>query len=178
MGIRPHDKREKDLFDQIQTADKKIRKKTRLLLPRLKDSITISYENVIFIVIAIIMSCIISFSLGVEKGRQDIGHRTEVSYDRKGASYPKQTHTESIASAKKRRKATGYIIQLAAFVKITSAKEEAERLKREGYDANIKKSGTYYQLYIGGFERREAAERAIKKLKERYADCYIRKIGG
>ncbi|MDP2921684.1 MAG: hypothetical protein Q8O12_04900 [Candidatus Omnitrophota bacterium] len=59
-----------DLFDS-QAADKKIRRKTRFLLPDVKNSITISYETMIFYIIGFVMACIIVFSLGVEKGRYD-----------------------------------------------------------------------------------------------------------
>lgn len=178
MGIRSRDRGEKDLFGQIQIADKKIRKKTRFLLPRLKNEITLSYENIIFIVIAFIMSCIIFFSLGVEKGRHDIGRQVETAYSRGATQNPpaaEETYVEDTRPVKEERKTAEYIIQLAAFTKIPSANEEAERLKLEGYNVSIKKTGSYYQLYIGGFKKRKTAERAIKKLKEKYSDCYILK---
>ena len=52
-------------------TNKKIRKKTRFLLPDAKNSTTISYEAAIFYIIGFVMACIIAFSLGVEKGRHD-----------------------------------------------------------------------------------------------------------
>jgi len=60
-----------DLFEQAHTADKKIRRKTRFLLPDVKNSMTVSYETLIFCMIGFVMACIIVFSLGVEKGRYD-----------------------------------------------------------------------------------------------------------
>ena len=72
--MRFQDRLEKDLFEQVKAADAKIGRKTRFLLPRVKKSISLSYENIIFLAIAFIMTSIIFFSLGVEKGRRDVGY--------------------------------------------------------------------------------------------------------
>ena len=71
MNIKTQEKTQNDLFEQAQTADKKIRRKTRFLLPDVKNSMTVSYETAIFYMIGFVMACIIIFSLGVEKGRHD-----------------------------------------------------------------------------------------------------------
>lgn len=71
MNIKSQEKTQSDLFEQAQTVDRKIRKKTRLLLPDVKNNLTISYETTIFFMIGFVMACIIVFSLGVEKGRYD-----------------------------------------------------------------------------------------------------------
>ncbi|MFA5389367.1 MAG: hypothetical protein WC312_06420 [Candidatus Omnitrophota bacterium] len=71
MAIKAQEKTQSDLFDQIQTVDKKIRKKTRFLLPDIRNNATFSYETIIFYMIGFVMACIITFSLGVEKGRYD-----------------------------------------------------------------------------------------------------------
>ncbi len=160
------DKGEKDLFDETQTADKKIRKKTGFPLPRIKKSTSLSYENLIFLAIGFVMCCIISFSLGVEKGRRDVNHvRRKATPAGQPASRPeKETAT---------RLQKNYIIQLAAFRKLGSAEEERIKLKKDGYRADVKKSGDYYQVYIGGFNKKQGAQRLLRKLKEKYKDCYI-----
>ncbi|MCX5693384.1 MAG: hypothetical protein NTX47_06910 [Candidatus Omnitrophica bacterium] len=78
MNIRTQEKTQNDLFEQAQAADKKIRRKTRFLLPDVKNSMTISYETAIFYMIGFVMACIIIFSLGVEKGRHDEKERRMV----------------------------------------------------------------------------------------------------
>jgi hypothetical protein len=70
--MSPQDKTQNDLFEQARNADKQLKRKTRFLLLDIRNSLTLSYETVIFFVIAFLMACIISFSLGVEKGRYDI----------------------------------------------------------------------------------------------------------
>jgi len=67
-------KDQSDLFGQYHAIDNQIRKKAHFLLPNIKNSVTLSYENIIFILIGFLMSCIIFFSLGVEKGRHDINY--------------------------------------------------------------------------------------------------------
>ncbi|MDP2911868.1 MAG: hypothetical protein Q8N76_06025 [Candidatus Omnitrophota bacterium] len=71
MNMKPQEKTQDDLFGQAQDADKKMRRKTRFLLPDAKNSLIISYETMIFGIIGFVMVCIITFSLGVEKGRYD-----------------------------------------------------------------------------------------------------------
>jgi len=165
--MRSQDRREKDLFEQAKIADTKIRKKTRFLLPRVKKSITLSYENIIFLAIAFIMASIIFFSLGVEKGRRDVGH------------IKKETRNQSTETRKqdsKQKIREKYVIQLATFKKKGSAEQELSRLKTDGYEADIRKSGSYYQVYIGGFVKKRDAQRLLEKLKKKYKDSYIKTL--
>ncbi len=71
MTIKSREKNQFDLFEQAQTVDKKIKRKTRFFLPDARNSLTVSYETMIFFMIGFVMVCIIVFSLGVEKGRYD-----------------------------------------------------------------------------------------------------------
>ncbi len=85
MNIKSQEKTQNDLFfDQAHAADKKIRRKTRFLLPDMKNSMTISYETAIFYMIGFVMACIIIFSLGVEKGRNDAKERRAVILQQAG----------------------------------------------------------------------------------------------
>lgn len=68
MSQRFQDRQERDLFNQISPGDKPIKKKAKIFFPDQKKDIAVSYENLIFILIVFIMSSIIFFSLGVEKG--------------------------------------------------------------------------------------------------------------
>ena len=169
MSARFQHKRDRDLFDQSQASDRKIRRKTRILLPRIKKSMAISYENLIFLAIAFVMCCIIFFSAGVEKGRRDVNHVS-------GIEQPAHRDTEVAVQEKdKGRSRDRYIIHMAAFKKNLSAEKEVARLRAEGYEAGIKKTGGYAQVYIGGFENKKKAGRLLRKLKKRYKDSYITK---
>ena len=91
--MKSQEKTQSDLFEQAQTVDKKIRRKTRFLLPDARNSFTISYETMIFFMIGFVMACIIVFSLGVEKGRYDEKKRRliiqqQVTHDIQGQPKP------------------------------------------------------------------------------------------
>ncbi len=162
------DRTERDLFGDTQAADRKIGKKTRFLLPRIKKSTTVSYENIIFLSIGFVMSCIIFFSLGVEKGRRDVNH-----VRREGTRDGKQEVREERAETSAEQIQTRYVIQLATFRGMGSAEEEQAKLKKDGYTAGVRKSGDYYQVYISGFNEKRDAQRLLGRLKVRYKDCYI-----
>ncbi|NQV04257.1 MAG: SPOR domain-containing protein [Candidatus Omnitrophica bacterium] len=176
MSARFQNKGEKDLFDQFQSADREIRKKTKLILPNIKKSLNLSYENIIFIAIGFVMSCIIFFSLGVEAGRRNIGRTS----NREQAVKEEDQDAGQIIKERKVekpriRKNEGYIIQLAAFNKKLPAEAEQAELQKRGYRADVRQSGNYYQLYIQGFDSTEKAQEVLGKLKETYKDCYIKK---
>ncbi len=180
MGAKFHDRGEGDLFDDFHPAEKKIRKKTGLSLPRLKKSLTVSYENIIFIVIAFLMGCIIAFTLGVEKGKNM--RRTVSSAIIKTAETerPRDKTAEASRDTSKitpDRDEAGYVVQLAAFKKIGPANQEHKKLEKLGYKPRIKKSGPYFQVFVGYFDDKNEAQRVRNELKKDYNDCYVKKTG-
>ena len=168
MNLGSQNTGERDLFEQVPAADKKTRKKTAPFLSRIKNRTTYSFENIVLVAILFIMSCIASFSLGVEKGRREVDVTTGLE--------AKKTAPDVQAVTVKADTADKYVIQLASFKESGSAKEEVAALEKLGYNADMKKSGSYYQVYIGFFDNRNGADRLRDKLKERYRDCYIKKL--
>lgn len=167
---------EKDLFEQAHATDKKIKERTRRLLPDIKQNVNLSYENVVFLMIAFVMSCIIFFSLGVEKGRRDKSlSDVKVEYKEQMREDIVQGVVEQQVPDRQSVRPDTYIIQVAAFKKIEAAEQAREKLKKEGYKADIKKSDDYYQIYIGGFESEGAARKMLKQVKLKYSDSYIKK---
>ena len=185
MSQRFQDKQERDLFDQVSPGDKPAKRKAKIFFPDQKKSITVSYENLIFLLIVFIMSSIIFFSLGVEKGRQEtklqippkqISIQEDEDYD---ITIPEPVISEvEVKDIKKDIKGISgnYIIQLAAFKTTQPAEEQAKTLKYDRYTACIKRSGDYYQLYLDGFKNQEEAEKILNRLRTRYKDAYIRKL--
>ncbi len=165
---------ERDLFGEVDAADKKIRKKTGLIGgQQLKNNRLISYENAIFLIICFILSSIIFFSIGVEKGKRDVSSTEKES--KQDASSAK---TEVDIEEQRIENKTGdiYVIQLAAFKTKGSAEDEMNKLRKQGYKADIKKSGYYYQVYIGGFEDKNSAQKITNELKKDFNDCYVKKL--
>lgn len=175
MSAKLQNKGEHDLFEEFHGKDAKLRKKTRFILPHLRKNVEFSYENVIFLIIAFIMTSLMFFSLGVEKGRRE---KTRIGEERPPLDLKMPGVEEKKIEIPKRAEKhpkIKYVIQLAAFTNITSAEEEAGKLKKEGYLAKIKTSGSYYQVFLEGFDNRKNAERILEKLRGKYNDGYIKK---
>ena len=51
----------------------------------------------------------------------------------------------------------GYFIQVATYLKDSTASKEAEELKSEGYPVEIKKKGKFVVVYVGGFADKNVA---------------------
>jgi cell division protein FtsN len=186
-------KKEKDLFEQFQTADEKIREKTKNLLPGIKKSLNLSYENIVFLVIAFVMSCVIFFTLGVEKGRRDVGYVKDKGETRSSQgsqeafrqSLPPVTKSRDLRRIEAKevkaqetsrdREGEYYTVQLAAFRSKEAADRERAELKKNGYNAGIRISGDYYQLFIDGIKTKKDAQTIVNKLKNKYNDCYVKK---
>jgi len=167
---------ERDLFDQSQEDSKRVEKKTTPFIPRLKKGINLSYEGIIFFAVGLVMSCIIAFSLGVEKGRQDAGYVKYVKEEGQPQAGEKKRPLEPKAREVKDVHQVRYIVRLAAFTKRESAEEELAKLKEAGYRAEIGKTGDYYQVYIGRFHKKRMAEKILEKLRAKYKDCYIKEL--
>ena len=174
MGLKFQDKKEKDLFDQVQTVDKKIKKKTEFLLPKIQNSITLSYENTVFIIIGIIMACVIFFSLGVEKGRQDANFTEKVDIEIMPVRTSSYKYLDTEKPKESVRDSVKYVLQVASYQNKKNAEEELRKLRKEGYNAYIKESGQYYQLYVGSFSEKKDINRAFNILSKKYKDCCIK----
>ena len=72
-----------------------------------------------------------------------------------------------------------FTIQIAAFKDKAMAKKAAKELKNKGYDAaisasNLSEKGTWYRVWVGNFVTEEQSEGLLRKLKEKYADSFVR----
>lgn len=147
-------------------------------------------EKRFLIIIAIAISCIISFSLGVKKGKQLSVSNKRVSFDlaeQKSATPPVvvTAAAEKIEENKPQRQEKapprenyreGYTIQLASYKAKKFADREAEALNKKGVSAFIIYKGDYVVLCAGKFSDKEQARDSMKKLKIRYKDCYLRRL--
>jgi len=69
-----------------------------------------------------------------------------------------------------------YTIQVASYGKASYAQTEADRLKKEGFDAFVIQKGKYVILCVGRFPASASAQDVRLKLKKKYKDCFIRKL--
>jgi len=158
------------------------------------------YEKVILFTIGFIITAVIAFSLGVEKGktlavlnsdaRFDIAKRRQPNAE---AARPKYISTqeqpllerknqtpvpksETAAPLKSRDNLQNYTIQLASYKSRTYAQKEADTLKKKGLSPLIVSKGGYAVLYVGSFRDKENAKALLSELGKQYRGCFIRRI--
>lgn len=146
-----------------------------------------NYEKTILLIISLIITGIVSFSLGVEKGKRlsllknsrlDMALKTEPS----DKSMPKKQ--DQVSTIKKEEPVKepeplvkqGYIIQLASYKTKTYAQKEVELLKKRGLSPLVLSKGSYAVLCVGNFSNKETAQSLLSELRKRYKDCYIRRL--
>ncbi len=143
------------------------------------------HEKAVSIAILVLITSIISFSLGVEKGKHIATIKKQdrvnpiVSDNQPAINLHAQNKTveksnKIVVSEKKKR--TKYTIQVATFKTKTYAQREAERLKRKGLEALIIPVGKFMCVCVGNFSKKQEAKLALIRLKEIYQDCFIRRL--
>ena len=134
------------------------------------------YEKTVLLIIGFIVISIISFSLGIEKGK------SLVTKNANGNTRP--TTQSGVATIKIKPQATppvmaknqNYVIQLGSYKNKSAIQQEAEILRKQGLYPLVLNKGSYFVLFVGNLSSREAAQSLLPKLKKRYKDCYIRRF--
>ena len=110
------------------------------------------YEKVLLLIMGLVLLSIISFSLGVEKGK------------RMG-----QVKQSVVAQ-------TGYTIQVASFKNKQLALREVQLLLKEGLTPMVFAKGDFIVLCVGKFSNQESAQPLLIQLQRTYAGCRIRRL--
>ena len=133
-----------------------------------------SNEKAILIILAFLATVIVSFSLGVEKGR-----RSSVVQE----DAPKPASREISAVGQNRavdppaiRSAGAYTIQVASFKSLPNSQKEAELLKGRGFQAITVSKDQHVIVCVGNFPDKETARSSVSQLSRYYKDCYIRRL--
>lgn len=129
---------------------------------------------------------------GDEAGTADTGNFTAMAADRNLAAAPAEVKEEKSASVEQKiieekppaaasqrlnqQQDKRYIIQVATYVKEAIALAEAEQLKKQGYAVSVSKKGNFIVLFIGEFTDREQAQKNMQVLRNKYKDCFIRRL--
>ena len=69
-----------------------------------------------------------------------------------------------------------YVIQVATYKNRRIAEKEKKRLEEEGYPVIVSQKGNYLVIFVGKYSTQEEARRHLRYLKNRYKDCFIRKL--
>lgn len=159
-----------------------------------------AYEKSILMIICFVITAIISFSLGVEKGRKlasvdSFSERASLPVQKQQTTVIEENNQDSAADKKPllygdtativkkeqvgfKGRSSGYTIQLASYKTMAYAQKEGEFLKKKGLLPVFLTKGNYTVLCIGNFSSRDAAGSLLSELKKqkRYSGCLIRRL--
>jgi len=200
MNIRRKKQSQFELFPGSSGSSPEAGKQAHLT----KD-LTLSLENIIVLCIIFVMSLVLFFSFGVEKGRRVAKGSSDVERSRVvDKSAPK-----SVESAVKVAEKEGIVfpvdipesltedseldlheplemndeqerlftIQVASFKLRKNALREADRLRGVGHeDAFVIPKGSYSIVCVGKFSQRGEAKAFSNRLQSRYNDCLVRRL--
>jgi septal ring-binding cell division protein DamX len=163
-----------------------------------------AWEKTILIIIGIVIASIISFSLGVEKGKRFAAQKSSVNFDlalntqaqavKLPAAKPEQQLTvvkpaqqPAVVKPVIENKTTirapvikgtieNYTIQVASYKSKSYAQKEADTLKKQGFVTLTLAKGNFIVLCVGNFNSKESAQSLVSQLKKRYQGCTIRRL--
>jgi len=141
-----------------------------------------NYEKTILIIIAMVITGIVSFSMGVEKGKRLTMQIPAQDKARAVAITPSPQRTPAAIKSQEAVKENispdkeNYIIRLASYRVKTHAQSEAELLKKKGLFPLILSKGGYAVLCVGNISDKQTARSLLAQLKKRYRDCYITRL--
>jgi septal ring-binding cell division protein DamX len=145
----------------------------------------LGYEKAIMATIVVFVLCIISFSLGVEKGKRSslasnnlrLDLATKTTPQKQVAAVPVVPTTKNITKQPAVMEyIRSYTIQLASYKTKSLAQREAQSLKQKGLTPLVLVKGDYTIVCVGNFSNKEAAQPLLSQLKKRYLSCYIRRL--
>jgi hypothetical protein len=110
------------------------------------------YEKIMLLIMGLVLASIISFSLGVEKGKR-VGESKNNILDQ-----------------------AAYTIQVATFKNKQLASQEVQLLTKEGLTPIAFAKGGYIVLCVGKFSNQESAQPLLIQLQRTYAGCRIRRL--
>jgi len=173
-----------ELFSQTKEYNQKEARLSGLLL-----NFIWAWEKTILIVIGLIITGIVCFSFGVERGKRIVQLKTDSRLDialktqkTQPKSAPKQAdmQAQTAQPVKKGEELQellpNYTIQVASFINKTNAQKEADTLKKKGLSSIILPKGKFTIVCVGNFSNKEEAEFLLLKLKKQYQDCRVRRL--
>ena len=173
---------QKEFFNEFQREKGKIEKIAHKITKRqTRLYVHIPLENIVFTAIIVILFVIVSFALGVERGRKlTVKHvasvKTESTFiEEKLLPEKKELPAEEKPVVNKVLDKR-YTVQLVSFKEEKIAEKEKAKLLKMGIDAFIVRSGSWYQLCAGGYSNMKEAEKAKKQFTKDYKGCFIKKV--
>ena len=160
-----------------------------------------SYERNILLIIGIVVTGIICFSIGVEKGKRISASKITNSLVVMPDAQPKAAITKNVVPANTLQakqfqplpivnanavlvqeaknpveSGNGYTIQLASYKSRSFAQKESELLKKRGFVPLLIPKGNYTILCVGKFPSKETAQSLLVQLTKKYQGCHLRRL--
>ena len=88
---------------------------------------------------------------------------------------PSKEASKKIQAKASSGKSGNYTIQLVTHINENVAKKEILALKNKGYKPFVIPSGKYIQVCVGNYPEKKGAIQSLKKFKNMYGDCFVRK---
>lgn len=158
------------------------------------------WEKTIVLIIAFLVTGIVSFCVGVEKGKNEVLAKSNLRLDtasRLSKPVASQVVAQNVAQSVQPAAVapkTGlqaqdpevsvanngfiskYTIQVASYKTKASAQKEAQMLKKKGLSTLILTKGKYTVLCVGSFRDKQAAGTLLAELKKKYKSCLLRRM--
>jgi len=145
---------------------------------------------IIWIIVFIVVN-LLSFSFGVEKGLRLAKVKKE-SISAPSAEVIRKNPKKDTSGLKedraiKRIEAPNpepaditehkkYSVQVASYRTMTKAEQEAESLRKKGYNSFVLRKGSYVIVCVGKFKEKSEARTSLSKLRKVYSDSYVRRL--
>jgi len=154
------------------------------------------HEKIIVMIMGGLFIGVISFSLGVERGKKlamltmtntqmtaqyvpakQALPKIDMPVKIKQAAAPTAAADQKQeASEKTKDSELNYTIQLASYQTKTAAQKEAQALQKKGLSPLVLSKGKYSVLCVGRFNNENKARTMLAELKKRYKDCLLRRL--
>jgi len=164
-------------------------------------TVALPQQSVIILTLCVVMLLVVSFALGVERGKlvakgtpkapgapwersailpADTGTRTSLKKPKQeqiktAVAQAKEAETGALKQ-EKTPPAGNYVIQVASFRTKETASRLVETLVKEGWPSFTKTSGDYEVVLAGSYAKKEEAESKIGRLQKKFTDCFVKPI--
>lgn len=186
-----------ELFDELH-AERKPRRSFLPAFPGRFLRLKVATEDAVFAGLGLVLVVLAGFCLGVERGKRlpasptapepALGVAVARETAARPAPVPERKLTPAIPVAVSPAPAEpepavgseapggGYAIQLASYAGIQSAQEEAKRLGRKGFRAQVVRQGHWVELRAVGYRSKAQAQEALAILRKTYRDAFVKRL--
>lgn len=147
-----------------------------VLFPHRFFRIRVAYEDLICVLLGVTLLLLAGFCLGVERGKKLTAAALHPADERVASPPPRELKVAQAAAKASSVGQGSYVIQLASYLDRRPAEQEALRLTRQGFLAQVVPQGRYFELRAGGFRSREEAMGPLAALRKTYHDGFVKRI--